>query len=48
MRVVIVGGKDEYFYDNQIIKSSEGECVRQIGIYKTNYETIPMVIIMKK
>lgn len=49
--VLLVNDGDEYYYDDQNINIPEGQCLRQIGIYKymTKKEfekTVPIVQIM--
>ncbi len=48
--VVLVNDEGIYYYDDQKISISKGQCVRQIGIYKYNtrldfQKTVPVVVI---
>lgn len=36
------------YYNDQIVKASSKQCFRQIGIYKTEYKTLPIVKLMDK
>lgn len=48
--VLIIGNNDDYFYDNQKVKTPPGKKIKQIGIYKYetkdgNFKTVPAVAI---
>lgn len=50
---LIVNNEGKYYYDDQIIKISEGEVFKQIGIYQyptknEDMKTVPIIRIMEK
>ena len=46
--VVIIGGENDYFYDDQQIPLPSGKAFRQVGIYKHYSSTYPVVVIAGK
>lgn len=48
LKVLFLAEKGKLYYDNQIINIPNGKCVKQIGIYKHYYHTIPVVEITDK
>lgn len=46
--VVIIGGENDYFYDDQQIPLPSGKAFRQVGIYKHYSSTYPVVVIASK
>lgn len=46
--VVIIGGENVYFYDDQQISLPSGKAFRQVGIYKHYSSTYPVVVIAGK
>lgn len=45
---VLLWEENANFYDNQIVKTQDGQCFRQIGIYKSVLETYPIVTLTDK
>lgn len=45
LELLIINYDDKHYYDKQQIKISKGKCVRQVGIYKDYYKTVPAVVI---
>lgn len=45
---VLLWNEDANYYDGQIVKAPSGKCFRQIGIYKSDFETLPIVTLMDK
>lgn len=45
---VLLWEENANFYDNQIVKAPDGKCFRQIGIYKSLFETYPIVTLTDK
>lgn len=50
---LIVNNEGKYYYDDQIIKISEGEVFKQVGIYQYptkngDIKTVPIIKIMEK
>ena len=46
--VVIIGGENDYFYDDQQISLPSGKAFRQVGIYKHYSSTYPVVVVASK
>ena len=45
LEILIINYEDKHFYDKQQIKIPKGKCLKQIGIYKNSYKTVPAVVI---
>lgn len=45
LKVLLIDDNANY-YNNQIVKVTNGKCFRQVGIYKANFETLPIVKLM--
>lgn len=45
---VLLQEENANYYDGQIVKATSGKCFRQIGIYKSDFETLPIVTLMDK
>lgn len=45
---VLIWDENASFYDNQIVKAPNGKCFKQIGIYKSLFETYPIVTLTDK
>ena len=45
---VLIWDENANFYDDQIVKAPDGQCFRQIGIYKSVLETYPIVTLTDK
>ena len=53
LTVLITNDSGEYYYDDQIIKTTKTKCFKQVGIYKYNTragieKTVPIVKLMDK
>ena len=45
LRVLMVNDKGDYYYDGQIIRLSSGKRLWQLGVFKYNGQTLPIVEI---
>lgn len=46
--VIFEANEESSYYDGQIIRIPQGKCLRQIGVYKSTLETLPVVAIFDK
>ena len=44
---VLLWDKDANYYDDQVVKAPDGQCFRQIGIYKNGDSTYPIVSLIQ-
>ena len=53
LTVLITNDSGEYYYDDQIVKTTKNKCFKQVGIYRYNSragieKTVPIVKLMDK
>ena len=47
-KVILYAPEGTYYYDNQKINIPEDKCLKQIGIYRGSYSTLPIVYIFDR
>ncbi len=48
IEVLFLADENKSYYDGKVIYVSSDKCVRQIGVYKHSYKTVPVVAICDK